>query len=338
MAEAPELQGRLCHILAGVVIRACDDEDKKKKTQRVAGLFGKASLLSAMAGGKTTHSAEGDKAVSCLLQIMKEKMECNEHGGVWAAVRALHIVAQSPTGAKKILMVEGLPMIRQAYAYYRSLRCLPPAIGRKPPEEPRSSYSKPALLHSPVEPALFRKAPGVMESLRKEEALANPTRKQSKRKTLLDMIGDDDASELADADQGSNSLLALLKEDEVEEIAFLRATDRNVMVLKLHYLERAVVTASSAMKRPFARARGAQVKRTQSIEANDMAQTADAPGFQRSMSKPDFAQGRQDEIPSDFRSRPSFMNKSASTFFDEEPEPNSLRRGFTREARMSFVG
>merc|ERR1719335_29826 len=75
MADTPELQGRLCHILAGVAIRACDDEDMHKKKSKVAGIFGaKASLLASVSGGKTPHSAEGDKAVISLLKILKEKM------------------------------------------------------------------------------------------------------------------------------------------------------------------------------------------------------------------------------------------------------------------------
>lgn len=340
MAETPELQGRLCHIIAGVAVRACDDEDKKKRTGNVAKLFA-GGLLKGLAAGGGTHSAEGDKAVKLLLHIMKDKLEINEHGGVWAAVRALHLVAQRETGAKKILMAEGLPMIRKAYAYYRSLRVLPPRQPRQPPEGPRISYEKPTLLHSPTAPALWRKPPGVMESLRKQEELANP-QKTIVRRTLLDMVGSDGTP---NADAPAFSLLGLLKEDEVEPLAYLRVTDRNVMTLKLHYLERSVVSASAKMKAPFARSKSS-VRRSPSIDADnsaggtDMAQTAETPSFQRSMTKLD--EGRPGSQGAISR-KSTFLDAGRGTFasLDDGTQSNAMRRGFSQsnaQARMSFVG
>lgn len=333
-AEIPELQLRLCHLLAGVVIRAVDDEDKTKQTAKVAGAFlGK--LLRGAAGGGSPHTAEGEKAVKYLLRIMKEKMEINEHGGVWSAVRALHIIALRPTGGRKILMVEGLPMIQKAYAYYRSLRFLPPATERKPPEGPRISYSAPSLIAFPTPPALYRTPPGVMETLRKEEALANP-QKTIKRKTLLD-IGPDQTGAATD-DAHEYSLFGLLKEDDadqIEPLAFFRVTDRNIMVLKLHYLERAVQKASTAMKAPFARKRSG-VSGAKSIEADK---------FQSNTT------GGTDMAPKD--KGPAFLrtetekSERRTTFVDikdlgqeSESPANAMRRSFGRnvsESRMSLV-
>lgn len=251
MAVIPELQGRLCQILAGVVVRACEDEEKSKRSAKAVSVFGgggRRSLLGGLGGlgGGSPNSAEGDKALSFLLRIMKEKMECNDHSGVWSAVKALHIVAKRSTGAKKILMAEGLLMIQKASGYYRSLRHLPPATGKKPPEGPRISYEKPSFVDFPTAPALLRKPAGVMETLRKEESLANP-RRIKRKKTLLD-VGDQTN------DNGNASLLG--KEVEIDPLACLRVADRNILVLKLHYLERAVKSAGAELTRPFARRPG----------------------------------------------------------------------------------
>jgi len=90
------------------------------------------------------------------------------------------------------------------------------------------------------------------------------------------------------------------------------------------------VSASAIMKRPFARAKGS-VRRTPTVEADsgtggaDMAQTAETAAFQRTAE-----QGRK-----------SFAGSGAGSksFGNLEPaSPGGPRRGFVREARMSFVG
>jgi len=174
-------------------------------------------------------------------------MECNDHSGVWSAVKALHLVAKRSTGAKKILMVEGLPMIQKAYGYYRSLRHLPPATGKKPPEGPRISYEKPPFLDCPTTSALLRKPAGLMETIRIQQSLANPQKRKT-LKTLLD-VGDQTSD-----NTNVHSLLG--KEVQIDPLACLRVADRNLMVLELHHLERAVLSAGAIMKRPFARRPG----------------------------------------------------------------------------------
>lgn len=354
MAETPELQGRLCCILACVVIRSCDDEDVHKRKSKALGAFGAKMGLLGNLSGKTPHSAEGDKALSSLLRILKEKMELNEHSGAWSAVRALNVVAKRPSGAKKILMAEGLPLIQKAHAYYRSLRGLPPKQKPKKLLEPTISYESPSL-EFPKSPALWRSAPGVMETLRIEEAKANPQQK-IRRKTLLDMVGPDDEKV---------TLLGLLKEDEAwtkAELAHLRVTDKNMMALQLRYLERAVESASVGWKRAFIRPQGGQRGRRQSIESGsatggtDMSQATNAPAFQRSLSKPEFADGEQPTLRRDSTEATLGMQRSRS-FADTGRATLGMQESFSIPAvrklgsienqadsrvawfsRMSFVG
>lgn len=247
--ENPELQMRLMQILAEIVILTSEEDFREKTKQKMGALLGgktsKFSMISDVKGGYE-YSAEGAKAMELLLEVLAERLDCNQHAAVWGCIQALQRIAEHPTASRRIILSEGVPIIMRASAHYRSVRELPPTVERERPREPVVTLDAPDFLGANFLPAMDRKPPGVMERFRATQSMTDLRGKERRKSTLFDE-GVPVKPGAKPVNPKLESLAYLLCEEDEYDRAYYRSTDRNLMVLQLHRLLR-TVEASRASK------------------------------------------------------------------------------------------